>query len=449
MEGSLYGRRTRNINQFRRRGLALALRRPKVCTLVAVCSVLLALLPTPAHAKTELHVWLIFPQDIIDWVQKRLVPEFQQRHPDVEVVITPHTWTSIIEAYPVASAAGVPPDITTVGGNYIASVMDGRLQPLERFIEQGGEVEAIHPAAWNPFLGVRYHVPLNLDIRIGAYHKEVFWEAGLDANTPPQSWEEIEEAAKRTTRTSGDNLVRRGWQSATGVIGAAQEFGHFLFQNEGEIISEDLRTFLYNDEKGIETLEFMKRMYEIYQPPGMRFAGGSFATQNVAMQLGSYDLYRSILLGSNPDLLDQLGAFFPRRSPETRPVALNFVNGLGIHPQSKHPELAWEFINLFVTEEAAMVFLNAGILHPRADIADWVMEAHPGIMPWYLAIEYARPWPLEPASAWNPPEDSLGERVMQAITGQIPPQAALQEAIRVQQARLVERWALWEGRTSQ
>lgn len=429
-----------------------------VLGMAALVSASLALFAGNVLAATELHVWPIgWTAAMQQYVRERVNPDFQAKYPGVEIVITPVGWNDATEKLTIAIAAGVPPDIVTTGGTTVISyVPRGMLLPLDRFLEQWENYDRVYPGAWENarWEGKTYSVPFTVDLRLTAYHKDVFLEVGLDPERPPQSWEELETAVRLTTKIDGDTVVRRGvaFSTAMGDAGLAQRFGHLVIQAGGRLISDDARTPLFNDEIGRDALEFMKRLYDLGHPAGYRSPPSTgisaFAAQQIAIELAASYVTPQNLFTQAPDLVSQLGAYPPRRSSEHPPVALAFINGHGIPAASKQPELAWAYIEHLLTPENARAFVElSGFMMPRRDLAEWIQEHRPALVPWFSAMDHVVAWPQVPGEIRG--YTTLSEWIARALLGEVAPGIALQQAEAAQITLFNEYWAEIEGRAGE
>lgn len=234
-------------------------------TFIASLSLVVVLaLSFSALAQRELEVWVNqWSLEVTKWIEENIVPAFEAKYPDVKVNISPE---GSVEKLILASAAGIAPDITFTGGtSLIALAPQGLLRPLNSYVEQWDDYEIFHPLSFSNgwWEGNLYSIPQNVELRMINYHKDLFNEAGLDGDRPPQSWEELEAAARRLTRIVDNQMEVRGYMWGWSSINAAQEFGGFLMQNGGKLISDDARTPLFNDALGLETLEFLNELYQI------------------------------------------------------------------------------------------------------------------------------------------------------------------------------------------
>src|SRR5690606_6803978 len=96
----------------------------------------------------------------------------------------------------------------------------------------------------------------------------------------------------------------------------------------------------------IEARDALHTLVELAEASRFRepAVSGGFVQGRVAMQQQtSMTLYT--LSQENPDILADYGVFAPRRSPDMRPVAHGFVNGLAILEESTNKDLAWLLID--------------------------------------------------------------------------------------------------------
>jgi multiple sugar transport system substrate-binding protein len=299
------------------------------------------------------------------------------------------------------------------------------------------DLNQFHPLAfanarWN---GKTYSIPQTVEVRMINYHKDLFNEVGLDAERPPQSWEDLERAARKLTRVQDKKMTQRGYMWGWSNVNAAQEFGWFLMQNNGKLITDDARKPLFNNSLGIETLQFLNGLYQIAYPAGVASPQTpkgitAFAARQWAMVPGNYSLTKQVS-DQAPEILGQVGAFIPRRSLAQKQVALSFINGLGIPSGAKYPDLAFEFIEMLASKEASQAFMSlSGFLSPRKDLASWVQDKYKTLVPWFEALEYIQPWPQVPGALAG--YTTLGDEILKVLKGQIPPETALIQAERAQ-----------------
>ncbi len=85
------------------------------------------------------------------------------------------------------------------------------------------------------------------------YNKTVFAAAGLDPESPPVTWQELDDANRAITEKDDLGLITLGAAYGSGAV----SFGRWLYTNAGAFVSDDARTIQFADPQGIQTLEWM------------------------------------------------------------------------------------------------------------------------------------------------------------------------------------------------
>ncbi len=183
-------------------------------------------------------------------VLETLVQEFMEENPGITVnLVYQGGYGSLSQKLIGAVAAGEPPTIAQQYENWTTQWLDA-LVPLEDYLAP--EVLAdLHPRfrEMNMFNGQLLTVPFNKSIIVLYYRPDLVPE-------PPTTWEEfLQMACALTVDEDGDGVPER---YGTGLRPPNPEiFLTFLAQNEGSILSEDWSEVTINDERGLETMEFM------------------------------------------------------------------------------------------------------------------------------------------------------------------------------------------------
>ncbi len=218
---------------------------------------------------------------------ERIVNEYNETHKDTQLTLTQGQWAEYYAQLTNAVIAGNPPQIGIVHTNKL-SEMYPALMPLEdtpagNLLEIAGiKGDDYIETLWNAGErdGHRYLVPLDTHMWGLWYNKEIFREAGLDPENPPQTMEEFVAAAD-AIRDAGyfafhpaeDALprkLRRAWYI-------------FFWQQGGELFDEGYTEATFNNEKGLKALEFL---VSIVQERGWNDPGTDGFKQFTAGQLG-------------------------------------------------------------------------------------------------------------------------------------------------------------------
>ena len=142
-------------------------------------------------------------------VMEALVAEFNASHPEIEVTAQAIPWGNLFQQVEPSVAAGRAPDVIAVNEDVITGfIMRGALAEIspEELSQHSIDQGRFYDSLWNIGMvddGV-YGVPMHSVMLVMYYNKQLFEEAGLDPNNPPQDREAFLEAARAlTVDTSG------------------------------------------------------------------------------------------------------------------------------------------------------------------------------------------------------------------------------------------------------
>lgn len=363
---------------------------------------------------------------------------FHRAHPEATLVVTPLQWNSS-EKLLTAIAGRVPPDVAMIDRFTLAQwASRGALTPLDELAERDGiRKEDYFEATWeeSTYEGRLYCIPLNTDTRALFYNKRLFREAGLDPERPPRTWRELEEYADRLTRYDEKGRIQTAGFISTFMGGSYGQtwFYTYLWLNGGEALDEGNTRVLFNDERGVEALEFMVHMFHKYgaekliafvQTGGVR-ENNPFLAGRVAMVIETSP-FVSIIEKWAPDL--EYGVADLPYPEDGRKCTWSGGFGLAIPRGCRHPELAWEFVKLACTYEGQMVIGRIGRQMPALKRAafDPYFDDFPHWRFFANQMAYTRFRPVTPAGAlmW----DEMARAVDAALLGSATPKEALDRA---------------------
>ncbi|HEX6971457.1 MAG TPA: sugar ABC transporter substrate-binding protein [Limnochordia bacterium] len=328
-----------------------------------------------------------YSQEMQDWLRKEAFPSFEAAH-SIRIDHSEIGWGAAREEkLVVAHAAGVGPDV------YVNPGYEFGL-PLDQFIARWPDRTQIDPALWEAVRdrrsGVIYRVPQLADFRGIAYHQRLFAEAGLEPQ-PPQSWDDMLQAARKLTRTQEGEVLQSGFETVWGAPYVGSEYDWFLQQTGTQLVSADLRTSQIDSEEGLEALRFMVELFRTSHPPGMAaLSEADFAQGKVGMARGGPWVLRGIE-ENIPDDVGYIDVFAPQRSPAGPPIAMAFVNGLGISKQSTQPALAWAFIDFMLSDpiQAGLAPLTNQLVIRRSVATNMELAPIRAYAPWYRIMSFA------------------------------------------------------------
>lgn len=400
---------------------------------------------------TALAVWLVatpsavLAQEVITfwhsgtnvqtqtWLRENIFPEFERKHNVIVDDLAIGWGAQREEKLAVAFAAGVGPDIIVGSGNTPWAIS------LEEYVNQWEDRHQIPPAMWlnqRDVNGVVRGVPYVGAPRGFGYSRRVASEVGLPAESPPQSWEDLLEWARRLTQIDPNGaVVRSGFETEWNPPQVGSEFDWFLQQNGGSVASEDWRASTILGDAGLEALEIMKELYQLGRGPGVTqpvsqgaFPQGRVGIARVVVQ--TFAAWKEL----NGDIED-LAVYSPRRSPAHAPVTLTFVDGFVITEQSRNPDLAWELIKVLLSPEVQHAYAKYNNYGPvRQDVA---LSGEPHVeqfAPLYRIAEFSRP------PGFFPGRSQAAPILVQALRGEVAPMNALLQMHEAQQREIDRFW---------
>jgi len=406
---------------------------------------------------------------------KEMIDEFNKSHDSIEIVpqTTPGTGgyaTQDVSKLLAAIAAGNPPDITWLDRFTAAQfAARGALTPLDEYIEASGldiSQYAEYTVKEITFDGKIWALPWDTDTRILFWNKDLFKEAGLDPETPPNTWDELKEYTKKLTKTN-----EKGEFTQIGFIPTYGNTSMYLygFQNGAKFLSEDGKKALLNAPEVVEALEFVVELMDMlggaekinaYTSTFQGEANDPFLTGQVAMlitvnnAINTYTRYK-------PDL--NFGAALPPTPTGENKITWSGGWSWAIPKKAKHPKEAFEVIK-WLTTEGIKVQQTAAAKYNQEELGNKYFAPFPAayeptnkeLLETYVdpmdnetikkaiyvgmdAMKVALHRPVSPVGEvmWV----ELGKALDKAIYHELTPQEALDAANKVVQEELDKFWA--------
>jgi sn-glycerol 3-phosphate transport system substrate-binding protein len=197
-------------NLVRRNPEPAPTRRGAVLAASLVTATLLMLSPPCARAETKVEFWHAMTGELRSELE-RLVADFNRSQPDYRIVaVAKGSYTETVTSAIFAVRTRSQPAIVQVNEVATATMMAARgaIYPVFELMRNQGiafDHDAFLPAIsgyYSDLAGNLLSFPFNSSTPILYYNKDQFRAAGLDENTAPKTWPEVE-AAARKLRKSG------------------------------------------------------------------------------------------------------------------------------------------------------------------------------------------------------------------------------------------------------
>src|SRR5258706_4376095 len=168
---------------------------------------------------------------------------------DVQVV----SWTDLDQQSSTMIQNGNPPDILNLNA-YASYAKDDLLYNSDELLSPAVKSDLLDAFVKSgTYSGKLYGMPDLSSARALFYNKDLFAKAGI--TSPPKTWLEFEDAAKKITALGGGNV---GYAEPLGPEEAQAEFSIWLDNNGGDWKADGKSTI--NSAKNIETLQFLKKL---------------------------------------------------------------------------------------------------------------------------------------------------------------------------------------------
>jgi multiple sugar transport system permease protein len=351
---------------------------------------LLLLIPIAPASATRFVIWGTATGDDAKG-QDAMIAAFERRHPGVRVVaLNMGAGAMNPQKLMTAIVGGVPPDLIIQDRFTIGDwASRGAFRSLDDLLSADGRRSdplAVHQsnyvqATWQEavYQGHVYGIPYTTDDRVLYYNKSDFRDAGLDPNRPPQTWDElIADAKKLTVRTS------TGYRR----IGFIPDYGQgwlylWAWQNDGEAMSAEGRRCTLANPATTQALGTMVNWYDalggVDAISGYASGFGAdeqdpFMTGDLAMKVEGNGFLQAIAR-IHPEMdfgvcpvpvpaarLHHEGQF----KNDSTWVTWSGGSAFAIPIGSRHPLLAWQFIEWMNSPEANVIGANAQLAFARS-----------------------------------------------------------------------------------
>ncbi len=288
----------------------------------------------------------------------------------------------------MATAGGIPPDVAGLWSNNVIPYADkNALMPLDEYMAESGIGEDAYISRYwdichhNGHLWGLPSTPASLALH---WNKQLFREAGLDPEKPPETIEELDEYAAILTKRDADGDIEQigfmpaepgWWPWAWGPY-----FGGELWNGEDKITAThpgNIRAMEwvrgYAERLGVQQLQVFSSGFGNFSSPENPFLSGI-----VAMELQGVWMHNFVEKYA-PDLEWGAAPFpYPADRPDLKNCTPVEADVLVIPRGSEHPDEAFEFIR-FVNQQKGSEILNMGQrkFTPLLDVTDWFLAEHP------------------------------------------------------------------------
>ncbi|MGW7367588.1 ABC transporter substrate-binding protein [Streptomyces sp. NPDC054841] len=288
-----------------------------------------------------------------------LIAEFEKKYPGTEVKWVDQPGEGYADKISADAAGGTLPDVVNVSPDLVAPLAKAGLA-LDLDQAAATYKKEYLPGAWSghriPGLNGTYAFPWYLNTGPLFYNKRLFKEAGLDAEKPPKTYDELFAQSLQLAEKS------KGEIATLANVPAIEDFGRYGVK----LMNDEGTGFTFNEPKGVELLTKYKELYDAkaLDPQALtatpESSGKKFLTQAVAMNPGSaLDLAK--FKKDAPTLYKNIGI-----TPQISSTGKDnmYVMGVMVNAQSKQKPAAVAFAHFVTDARHQMEFAKQVAIFP-------------------------------------------------------------------------------------
>jgi multiple sugar transport system substrate-binding protein len=373
--------------------------------------------------RTDIVFWQFWPAAIVQPILDR----FEKTHPGVHVRMEQLLWQDGLERIRGAIVSRKVPDLCELGSTWMPRMLEAETltdwtSPSARLRDRLNGWELCSSG------GRVYGIPWLLGTRALFYDKTLFARAGLDSSRAPQTWQELYDDAEAIQKL-GHGIHGFGVQAGErGVL--FKKFMPFGWGNGGQILSDDLRSAVFDSPENRQALEFYVSLRAVGLMDRQAVLEREFKQGRLGMQITGAWPIKSIPRDA-PGLRYGVGLV---PCPELdRGTHASFAGGevLVSFKASRQPAVALELARYLVRPENTLAVAEAAkSVQPAnagADTTSYYRE-HPNEQVMVQQFETAFFTPNHPA--WMDMEAAIEDEVEQALLGRKSPAQAVSDAQR-------------------
>lgn len=309
---------------------------------------------------------------------KQAIASFEKKNPKITVKMEIVPWANQQQKITTAMASGALPDVSMMGNDVVAQyAAAGQLAPLDDYVkqwskDQGKDIKSDMfkgDLSYYTYQGKLYGSSVADETRVLYYNKSLFRKAGLDPNSPPSSWAQMQQAAtalKKTGKTPWAAPMSNQYITVQTFMSVYLSYGARLF-NQGKCGLDSpegkaaLSYYAGIAKAGLTTVDAANQTSEDMD--------NLFASGKAGMEIQGPSLWTQIKT-QNPSLLKNIGVAPIPAGPKGR---FGFLGGwpLVMWKSTKAPDAAAKWIEYATSPKGALkeIAATSGILPGRKSLS--------------------------------------------------------------------------------
>jgi multiple sugar transport system substrate-binding protein len=332
-----------------------------------------------------------------------LIDEFEASHPHIHIEPVSVPVTELIGRVQADVATGTPPDIAQLAFKAMDIVVNGfgatALEDIVSEEEWKQNFEGFSPKGLDlgKYDGKTYGLPFTFSTPVLFYNADLLRQAGLDAENPPATWEEVTKAALQIKEKTGIEGFHYGGLSPSSGDWIIQSL---IASNGGSVISSDRKTLQFDSEQSIQAIQMWRGLVDsgAHDKLNDNEAIEAMTQGKLGMFVYTSAVQSTLLKGAEAGGWELQAAELPAfQGKETKPM--NSGSALFILSQDEEKKkAAWEFMKFvtsergysIITSEIGYLPLRTSILDDPKHLKDWAAK-NPLIQPNIRQLERLTP----------------------------------------------------------
>ncbi|NEN82380.1 ABC transporter substrate-binding protein [Paenibacillus elgii] len=326
---------------------------------------------------------------------KQTIQEFESKHPNVKVKyeVIADQYMDVIKTRLIG---GEGPDVFYLDAFEAPALIEKSvIEPLDSYVKPEFDVADFEEPLLNAFKvgGKTYGFPKDSSTLAMFYNKKHFEEAGI--TKPPTTWEELQDAAKKLTKTEGGKTVRFGF-------GVAPELARqmYMAQAFGGKVSDDKGNAAFASPEALKGLQLVVDLHNKDKSSGepkevgAGWGGEMFGQGKASIVFeGNWAIP---FLNNNYKDLQYATAELPTVNGKKGTMA--FTVAYVMNKASKKKEASWELISYLTGKEGMKTWTSKGFALPtRKSVAKELgYDKDPLRGALVAGSAYATPWQAGP-----------------------------------------------------
>jgi multiple sugar transport system substrate-binding protein len=304
-------------------------------------------------------------------VIKKLAQEFNEKQNKIHVtpVFIEGTYEGIIEKLQAKAATKQLPVLTEVGFTYTSYMQENMpivsMQPL--IDRDKVDLTDFYPTMLGLSKGKDgklYSLPFAVSTPVVYYNKQMFQEAGLDAENPPKTFAELKDAAAKLTK--GDQK---------GIYFDYAISGNWLFQAMvetmgGQMIADDGKTVMFDQAPGVNALQYWNDLVTDQSMPVIdsKQAMQSFTSGKLGIFVSTIMYLPQLQKDSKFTIATTV---FPVDGAHKRKVPAGGNSLFILKTTPEKEQAAWEFVKFLTSKDGYGIMAKGmGYMSSRKSVVD-------------------------------------------------------------------------------